>query len=181
MTRKLRSMVWHVCVPCNMCSVQHGCSCAVTAALLTGLNRLCSQPGDTRHVSEQPYRSLKRFTGESKWGLTSSKCLNPWHWVAASNLVRRDLTEYSYCLLLSRHFVTSFQLCNSTVNTQHLVSVWSTAHQCLKERICWLNSSGAAAANTAFPLMALAFSRQPVWSQWYVDGICWLEFIDTTH
>lgn len=70
------------------------------------------------------------------------------------------------------------------MNTKHLlsvtfetrlISVWMRGHA--GEQL-W--KADAAADNTAFPLIALAFSHQPMWSQWYVAGICWLEFIDTT-
>lgn len=48
---------------------------------------------------------------------------------ALNGYVQRGLQRFhrilsrGYCLVLSGHFVTSFQLCNYTMNTQHLVSV----------------------------------------------------------
>lgn len=93
-----------------------------------GLCRVLSQ-------RSKPFRSLKRFIGESEWGLTSPRCLNPWHWVATSNLVCRDLTEYlsmvtACCYLATFSLSSAVQLYNGYTTSgscyvwSSLISVW---------------------------------------------------------
>lgn len=149
----LAAFVWQVPVPCSVSSCCTDPLCHHTSRAQS--SELCTQPGQTSHslegqtsqITQEIYKWIKM-----RVNLSQVRHIQP-------GLQRLDrILSCSYCLLLSGHSITSFQLCNYTMNTQHLVSVWSTPHQSLNGRMCWLNSSGRLKQQQQ-TLIALAFSH----------------------
>lgn len=168
-----------------MCSAQQGCSCALTPALLRGVNRrgalqsLVSEE-QTLQITQEIYRWVRMRVNLSQ--VSKSMALSGY---IQPGLQRFDrILVHGHCLLLSGHI----QPLLSCATVQWIHNIWfllclKQPHQCLNERRCWWAALEGWhwKDSTAFPLIALALSEQPVRSQWHEDGICWLEFIDTTH
>lgn len=167
----LAAFVWQVPVPCSVSSCCTDPLCHHTSRAQS--SELCTQPGQTSHSLE---------------GQTSQITQEIYKWIK----MRVNLSQV-------RHIQPGLQ---NTFLQLLLVAIWSlhnlfsavqlynehtTSGFCLKHASSefeWedvlveqLWKAEAAAANSD----SSGILTQPVWPQWYADGICWWEFIDTTH
>lgn len=172
------------------------CRTGTTPAVVSWVNRcgayganLESQVTSCRGIlySQEIYRWVKMWV--NLFQVSKSTALNGYIQPGPQRFHR--ILSCSYCLVLSGHFVTSFQLCNCTMNTQHLfsvmfetclISVWMTGYageQLWKDSWC---SSGEHCLSTdssgsMWSILAGAIAVIMVCSGHFLIGIYWYNLL----